>query len=147
MFYIKYEIISTSFDNIEAITEEEIQYSFLLGNVIFSSENKIINMEWEWIPLLDFSYSLFKITESLTSKERVSENFEFTESNETLEFFKNGNYLKITPSFSSDFIESTFNEFVVEVKNFYEIITNYIKNKAEDKVISEALNKYIMINK
>ena len=97
MFNIEYEIVTASFDNIEAMTDEQLRYDFLLGNIIFKSKDMVIDMAWRWIPLLDFSISLLEICKSLSNKVIANDYFEFTESADRIEFLKNGNILKITP--------------------------------------------------
>ena len=49
MFRIKYNIIKERFIEIEKISDEVIQYDFLLGNLILLSSDKTIEMKWEWI--------------------------------------------------------------------------------------------------
>ena len=92
MYYIDYSIITASFDDLEVMTEEELRYNFLLGNVVFNSANTSIDMQWEWIPLLDFSFSLFQIVKSLSYKENSFESFEFTESTENIKFVREGKF-------------------------------------------------------
>lgn len=61
MFEREFKVVSASFGNIDAITEEEVQYNFLPGSVSLSTENDKIEMELEWIPLLEFSFCLRKL--------------------------------------------------------------------------------------
>ncbi len=143
MFRIEYEIITASFDNLESLTEEELRYNFLLGNVMFKTDQDIINMDWEWIPLLDFSLCLYEINKKLSNRESLIQVFEFTESAEIIEFLNTADNLKISPSFSSNNIEIPINEFDSGVRNFYYKIGLLIKEKTANKVVSTALNKYL----
>lgn len=142
MFNIKYEIISEQFDDVNNITDEEIQYNFLLGNVYLHSTNAEIEMEWEWIPLLDFAYCLQKIATNLKGDDTIKEYFEFTENTETLEFSRQGEQLKIVASFSSIIIETMFVDFEKAIYDFHIGISEYIRNNTTNELPS-VLQKYL----
>ncbi|HEY2584117.1 MAG TPA: hypothetical protein VGI43_20080 [Mucilaginibacter sp.] len=143
MYKINYDVIDGSFDKIETIRDDKLRYNFLLGNVVFSSDEVKIEMEWHWIPLLDFSLCLSYIANALSNKEKASECFDFTESGETLEFSRDKANLKIVPSFCSNIIEITFDEFNKEVKKLHDDIRIYIKERTIDRTISDDLKKYL----
>jgi hypothetical protein len=143
MFSIDYNILSTSFDDVERMTEEELRYNFLSGSVVFNSGNCLIDMQWEWIPLLDFSFSLLGISKSLFDKESTSEYFEFTESAEQIEFRRDRHSLKIIPSFSSVTLEITFDEFANEAQAFHRRIVADIKAKIGYDTGNPILQKYL----
>lgn len=126
MFRIEYKIIKEQFQEIEYISDDEIQYDFLLGNVSLFSFNAKIEMEWEWIPLLDFVYCLQMIISNLKANDIDKEYFEFTENSETLEFLRQREQLKIVASFSSIVIETTFVDFEKAVYDFHLNISEYI---------------------
>lgn len=145
MFKIEYKINSTSLEDLNVITEENIRYNFLQGSVYFYTEDGRLEMEWEWIPLLDFSFCLSNITTALMHKDEAKEYFEFTESAETIEFFKKGGLLKIIPSFSDDVLNTSFDNFSRETKVFHSNISKYIKESVFREVPS-ILNKYISVD-
>lgn len=143
MFQIEYKIMREQFKEIERISEEEIHYNFLLGNLtLFSSDTKI-EMEWEWIPLLDFAYCLNAIGSNLKTKDN-KDCFEFTENAETLEFLKEREQLKITASFSSAIITTTFTEFEKAVSHFHYTISEYIRGKIPSEP-PKTLQKYLFV--
>jgi len=142
MFKIEYKIIQERFKGIEIISEEEIQYNFILGNlVLFSSEVKI-DMEWEWIPLLDFAYCLKRIASNLQTSDISREYFEFTENAETLEFLREGEQVRISTSFSSAIIATTLTEFGVAIDGFHFAISEYIRSNIPNPP-TKALQKYL----
>lgn len=144
MFRIEYRIVADQFQEIDNISDEEIRYNFLLGNVFLFSSNSEIEMEWEWIPLLDFADCLKRIVGNLRANVTTKEYFEFTENAETLEFSKQGEQLKIAASFSPTIIETTFVDFENAVYDFNVSISEHIlKNISNDP--PGVLQKYLSI--
>ncbi len=127
MLRVEYKIITDRFREIEYISDEKIRYDFLLGNISLLSFNAKIEMEWEWIPLLDFAYCLQMIAGNLKENDIGKEYFEFTENAETLNFSRQGKQLKIIASFSSIVIETTFEDFEKAAYDFHFIISEYIR--------------------
>lgn len=141
MFKIDYLIISENFRINSSITDIDLRYNFLLGDVYLSTESAKIDMDWEWIPLLDFAYSLSLITDSLKENDISKEFFEFTESAETIEFLKHGSQVKVIPSFSSTVLVISFEAFKKAVKDFHSDISKHIRTKMQDR--PEVLEKYL----
>lgn len=145
MLQIKYKIIDDFAGEIEDISEDEISYSFLLGSVSFTSSDAMIEMEWEWIPLLDMAYYLKEIARSLTANGKSKECFEFTENDETLEFSKEAEHLRISASFSSVVISTTIEEFEIATSNFHTSISKYIRENILLKEVPQKLQKYLSV--
>ncbi|MFC7526254.1 hypothetical protein ACFQRK_20000 [Parapedobacter sp. GCM10030251] len=144
MFRIEYKIITEQLQEIEYISDEEIRYDFLLGNVSLFSSHAEIEMEWEWIPLLDFAYCLQMIVSNLKANDTTKEYFEFTENAETLEFSRQREKLKIVASFSSTVIETTFVDFEKAVYDFHLNISEYIRRSILGEPPS-VLQKYLSV--
>lgn len=144
MFRMEYKIITGQLEELEHASDEEIRYNFLLGNVSLISSNSEIEMEWEWIPLLDFAYCLQMIVSSLKVKDTHKEYFEFTENAETLEFSKQGEQLKIVASFSSTVVEAIFADFEKAVYDFHFSISNYVRTNTSGELPS-ILQKYLAV--
>lgn len=140
MFSIDYKITNNYSFETGAISDEEIRYDLLLGNVSFVDDANVIEMEWEWIPLLDFAYCLHEIVNNL--KDNDTEYFEFTENVDVLKFLKKDEYLEISSSFSTIIIDITFKDFENAVNIFHFNISDYIrKNISND--IPHVLQKYL----
>src|SRR5256885_7474594 len=127
MFRIEYKIVTEQFEEIEHISDEEIRYSFLLGNISLFSSDAAIEMEWEWIPLLEYAYCLKGIADSLKANNTTKGYFEFTENAEKLEFLRESEQLKIVASFSSTIIAMTLAEFEKVVNDFHSNISEHIR--------------------
>ncbi|QQD11623.1 hypothetical protein [Sphingobacterium sp. UDSM-2020] len=146
MLQIEYKIIDEFVGEIENISDEEISYSFLLGNVSLISSNAMIEMDWEWIPLLDFAYCLKAIAKNITINDKSKECFEFTENAETINFSKEVNQLKISASFSPVVILTTVKDFEIATTEFHSIISNYIRKHIVLKDPPKKLQKYLSID-
>jgi hypothetical protein len=144
MFRIRYQIVNQSFNNLELLSEMDVRYDFLLGNVSLISSNAEIEMEWEWIPLLDFAYCLQMIVSNLKAKDTAKEYFEFTENAETLEFSRQGEQLKIVASFSSTVVETIFADFEKVVYDFHFSISEHIRINISNEPPS-VLQKYLSV--
>ncbi|HTN08240.1 hypothetical protein ACL9RF_13695 [Sphingobacterium sp. Mn56C] len=144
MFRIEYKIIIEQPEELEYISDEEIRYNFLLGNVSLISSDAEIEMEWEWIPLLDFAYCLQMIVSSLKAKNTAKEYFEFTENAETLEFSRQGEQLKIVASFSSTVLETIFADFEKAVYDFHFSISEFVRTNTSGE-LPTVLQKYLLV--
>jgi hypothetical protein len=145
MLQIKYKIIEDFVGEIENISDEEISYNFLLGNVSFVSSDLVIEMDWEWIPLLDMAYCLKKIASSMTYNDKSKECFEFTENAETLEFSREANQLKINASFTPIEILTTVKDFEIATNEFHLTISKYVRESILSKEPPKSLKKYLSI--
>ena len=142
MFEVKYQIIHQNYDNFESISEIDIRYGFLAGSIILSTSDAKIEMEWEWIPLLDFAYCMKKIVSNLKTNGTSKEYFEFTENAETLEFLRCEKQLTISASFSPVIIITDWEIFEKAVNDFHFNIGAYIRNNTSDE-LPKVLQKYL----
>jgi len=145
MLLVEYKIIDEVVGEIENITDEEIRYNFLLGNVSLISSSALIEMEWEWIPLLDIAFSLKEIARNIKTNHKSKECFEFTENAETLEFSKEAEQVKISASFSPAVILSTLKDFENATNKFHSDISKYIRNNIISEEPPKNLQKYLSI--
>lgn len=145
MLKIEYNIIVEFDGNIENISDEEICYNFLLGNVSFSFADVKIEMDWEWIPLLDFAYCMQIIVNDLKVNDNAKEYFEFTENTETIGFFRKSEQLKIVPSFSILTIEVSMEDFEKAVCDFHFGISEYIRRILLNEKPPKVLQKYLSV--
>lgn len=143
MFRIEYKIEEDSI-SIENISEEDIQYNSFTGFVSFHSSDLIIDIHWDWIPLLDFAFCLHSILKSFQSKINDKQIFEFTENDEYLMFSLDENRVNISGSFSSIQINTTLDEFENGVCEFHLSISDFVRSKLVGKNIPEFLQNYLV---
>jgi hypothetical protein len=145
MFRIGYKIVDYYFGEIEEISDQEVQHSFLLGNISLFSSDVTIEMEWAWIPLLDFAYCFKEIATNIIATENAKQYFEFTENTEILEFSKEGEQLKISASFSPVVISTTVKDFEIATNEFHSSISKYVRRHIVSKGLPKILQKYLSV--
>ena len=132
MFQIEYSTSnSLKEEKIFDPNEIALRYSIFLGSIILKFKTSKINLDWGWIPLLDFAYSLLLICSNLLKEEYSKEAFEFTESDGVLYFLRKGNLVEITTSFSDESLVLDIDSFKNGVYSFYSELVGQIKNNNE----------------
>ena len=93
--------LSDEWDETDLSTAEEtdLRYSAATGDIVLRADRTDLSANWGWIPLIDFALALREIAESLTTAE-IRETFEFTESDATLEFEREGQDVAISGSYA-----------------------------------------------
>jgi len=119
MFEINYNFSDDNSSDVTKADETALRYNLFLGSVILKQGNNSISIDWDWIPLLDFSLCLFTIYNNLVQKIKGEEEFEFTESEAKVFFQKDGDRIKIITSFSSEILEMSFEDFQKAIRKFY----------------------------
>jgi len=144
MFRIEYKIVIDEPISFENLSVEDIQYNFLTGVVSLHSNDLVIEIDWDWIPLLDFAFSLQSILKSFQSRIIEKQIFEFTENDEVLMFSLKENGLNISASFSSIQLHTTLAEFEIGVREFHLRISDFVRSKVVGENIPDCLQKYLV---
>lgn len=95
--------------NEAGLSEVELRYDAFLGDVSGHVGNLDLTTHWGWVPVLDFAMSVAEIACRLEDSGR--ETFEFTESEETIDFGLSGDLVTITTSYAEGEGTSTLDEF------------------------------------
>jgi|SRR5450631_2358352 hypothetical protein len=103
--------------DLAAADETELRYYAATGDIIVRSDHADLSARWGWIPLIDFALALRKIAATLTIEEG-RETFEFTESDATLQFDRQGQEMTISGSYAAGEITVSFTLFVDRAKDF-----------------------------
>jgi hypothetical protein len=130
MFQIKYSFSDTyklTKIDYKIVDDLTIRYNLFLGNVFLQKNSKKIDLNWEWIPLLDFAICLKSICLTFANKKILIKEFEFTESDDVLIFEKKINEIIITTSYSNEKLIINYKQFLLEVKRFYSNLTDTIE--------------------
>ncbi len=125
--------------------EMDLRYNMFFGSISLVRGISTIQLNWDWIPILDFALGVLSIYTKLSMNERGEVEFDFTESDERLIFERLSETIKITTTFSNEALEMTFEEFEQGCIKFYkDALFNLINNNPElryNKVFIEFLHK------
>jgi hypothetical protein len=85
--------------DLSTAAETDLRYYVAPGDIILRDNQTDLSANWGWIPLIDFALALRDIAESLAEADG-SQIFEFTESEATLEFKRQGEEVTISGSYA-----------------------------------------------
>lgn len=142
MLKIEYKIINDNIHKFKSLNNAQIHYYFLLGDVSIISDYEIIDINWNWIPLLDFADCLGHILSDLKNGSN-KEYFEFTENEATIEFSLEKDELKIKASFlPKNIIKTSLDDFEKAINIFHSKISKYIRESISGEIPS-ILEEYL----
>jgi len=122
MFEVNYSISDTYRQqdvDYKSADDMSLRYSLFLGSLLLRTDDSKIDLDWEWIPLLDFASCFLSIYVNLLGKTDYRQQFEFTESDGTLLIDRKGEKVKISTSFSNEEINISLDEFWQGLNRFY----------------------------
>jgi hypothetical protein len=85
--------------DLSTVAEADLRYYVAPGDIILRADQTDLSAIWGWIPLIDFALALREIAEALAVAEG-NETFEFTESEATLNFERQGLEVVISGSYA-----------------------------------------------
>lgn len=115
MFKITYHILKNLYVDKKKIADDYVRYYWFIGDVKLETNDSLIDMSWGSIPIVDFAIFFKLISKSLLGQKNGYKVFDFTESSEYIELYKNADEIEIHPSFRADIIITNFTEFYNEV--------------------------------
>lgn len=122
-FYEKLDIT-----NINDADDMDFCYDLFWGDAFLKSDTGELKLNWGWLPLLDFSCALLHIyIDIFKTGGHNKQDFQFTDTDGEIYFERLGNLIKISTSYSAENLSVEVNEFRVEIRNFFVMITDRIK--------------------
>ena len=103
--------------DLSTVAETDLRYYVAPGDIILRADQADLSANWGWIPLIDFALALREISEALAGAEG-SETFEFTESEATLEFKRQGQEMEISASYAPGVVIVPLPVFTKQVRKF-----------------------------
>jgi hypothetical protein len=97
-------------------SEEDLRYSYLLGDIELRSGDIDLSAKWGWVPLLDFVASLITLLRRLPITRE--ESFEFTESGSQLRFYLNDGLVEIRTNYEPGIIRIPYDELMRRATDF-----------------------------
>jgi hypothetical protein len=129
MFEIKYRFAGNYPEDVKNADEMTLRYELFLGSLWLEKDNKMISMDWEWIPLLDFALCLHTIYEELNKQVKGEEIFYFTESDAIVTFRRAKDKCEIFTSLSDISLMMSYAEFQDAVQQFCKtVITDILSH-------------------
>jgi hypothetical protein len=101
--------------DLSTAAETDLRYYVAPGDIILRDDQTDLSANWGWIPLIDFALALRDIAEALAETDG-SQIFEFTESEATLEFKRQGEEVTISGSYAPGNIIAPWPIFKGQVK-------------------------------
>jgi hypothetical protein len=103
--------------DLSTVAETDLRYYVAPGDIALRGDQTDLSANWGWIPLIDFALALRDIAEALAVEEG-SETFEFTESEATLKFERQGQEVAISGSYAQGIVRAPLPVFKHQVKEF-----------------------------
>lgn len=141
MFEIKYCFTENNTEVAKNVDEMTLRYELFLGSVWLEIDDKKISMDWKWIPLLDFALCLHTICGSLNKQAKGEEVFEFTESEATILFRREGDKCEVSASFTNSCLTMRYVAFQDAVQLFCRNIIADILSKNENLKANRVIKK------
>lgn len=103
---------------LEDADETVLRYDCFLGDVIFLVYQVDLSARWGWVPVLDFALGLNAIVDALAGEDIVEEVFEFTESDATIAFRRDGVAVEVEASYVPGAARVAYKDLRAAVKGF-----------------------------
>jgi hypothetical protein len=107
---------SSTEKDLSAVSEEDLRYSYLLGDVELRSGDIDLSASWGWVPLLDFVASLIPLLRRLPTTRQ--ESFEFTESGSQIRFYLMDDCVEIRTNYKPGIICIPYEELMRQASDF-----------------------------
>lgn len=128
--------------DLAAAEEWVLRYDLFLGDIVFRTVEWDASTSWGWVPILDFALGLRSIVDDLEGPASRSA-FEFTESDATIEFRREGNEVWISASYAAGEVSAPLSDLTSAVHGFLRrVLTRLVDDDprlAENPVVSEQL--------
>jgi hypothetical protein len=98
------------------LSEANLRYEVLLGDVVLLSSDVDLSARWGWIPLLDFVVGVIAALRRLP--ESRHEVFDFTESGSELRFYHDDGAVEIRANYAAGTISISYDDLLEEATRF-----------------------------
>lgn len=102
--------------DLRSADETALHYKCFLGDVVFIVDDADFSARWGWVPVLDFALSLRAIATALGASDY--ETFEFTESDDVIEFTRRDGGIRLEASYVKASAEVSYAELSLEAERF-----------------------------
>ena len=142
MFKIDYRVDEVGFADVVVLTAEDIGYNIMLGSIVLHSSESRIELDWDWIPLLDFALGMKRAVGELQWNGQSATFFEFTENAETLILIRNEARVRVSRSGSAQAVETTLTLLELAVRDLCLRLTEQVRSLISGE-LPEVLNRHL----
>lgn len=103
---------------LEGADEWVLRYDCFLGDLIFIVDEVDLSARWGWVPVLDLALGLVGIVHGLGRDGNAEGVFEFTESDATITFRRDGDMVEIEASYAPRAARVSYNDLQAAAKRF-----------------------------
>lgn len=98
--------------------ESVLRYDLFLGDIIFVIGEIDLSARWGWVPVLDFALGLSAVIDAVGRHADHKHVFEFTESEATIGFRREGDAVEIRASYAFGAARVTYEDLHTSVRGF-----------------------------
>jgi hypothetical protein len=125
-----------------SVTEEDLRYRVVLGNLVFHVGDKDFSADWGWIPMVDLAASFAEIVRKLEGGS-ASETFEFTESDAWVRFERKGEKVLVSTSYGEGVGEIALHSASEAIKSFRERLRSELVRQHPQAAHNAAVRKLL----
>jgi hypothetical protein len=140
--HLDYRLNEDSETDWSSVTEEDLRYRVVLGNLVFHVGDKDFSADWGWIPMVDLAASFAEIVRKLEGGS-ASETFEFTESDAWVRFERKGEKVLVSTSYGEGAGEIALHSASEAVKSFRERLRTDLVSKHPQAAHNAAVRKLL----
>jgi hypothetical protein len=121
------EIPAVNGADLASATHTDLDYYLFCGSVVFRIDGKSFDAQWGWIPILDFATQLFLIVCEI--KDAEVRTLEFTESEATIEFRRQGSEIQVSAEYASATAEAPLQELKQTASAFFRKVLDDVSSR------------------
>jgi hypothetical protein len=125
-----------------SVTEEDLRYRVVLGNLVFHVGDKDFSADWGWIPMVDLAASFAEIVRKLEGGS-ARETFEFTESDAWVRFERKGEKVLVSTSYGEGVGEIALHSASEAIKSFRERLRSELVRQHPQAAHNAAVRKLL----
>jgi hypothetical protein len=125
-----------------SVTEEDLRYRVVLGNLVFHVGDKDFSADWGWIPMVDLAASFAEIVRKLEGGS-ASETFEFTESDAWVRFERKGEKVLVSTSYGEGVGEIALHSASEAIRSFRERLRSELVRQHPQAAHNAAVRKLL----
>lgn len=113
--------------DLASATHTDLDYYLFCGSVVFRIDGTSFDAQWGWIPIFDFATQLFLIVCQI--KDAEVRTLEFTESEATIEFRRQGSKIQVSAEYASATAEAPLQDLRQTASAFFRSVLDDVSSR------------------